>query len=668
MFTTTTPKMSSPTSSDTFEPEASVLSDNTYRNNLQKMECIRTTLTKRSDSNAPKLNLPQMVVIGDQSAGKSAVMSTLTGVPFPSESGITTKCPAVVHTKHDPSCSDIKFTLENAKRDLEPHTFETLPDAILARQRELLATTDSKVIDTPIVIHAVGCMCNDLTLVDLPGIISNGSDEEKEGILTMIRTYITPVESLILVVTEAKQDEEGAFAIQLAREVDPDETRTLRILTKYDNFDTAENRVRANGWVCNAANTAHYAPHAVICRIGGKQYDEADEARLLAEQQLPKACSGVPSLRTRLSELLCKLIDTNLPRLQKQICHVRSTAMARLHEIGTTPPDNSAILARVLATLRRKNNGFRTHLEVKCTPSLNAYREAIHQTKGFLTAELVDEHHQHNAFHCPFFQGEMTFNTLLQLVRDEWLPLADTLHGEIANVLDTVFDIPTLPNVSQKLKDCVKTSWHGARQQMLCDLQYALRTEINKEELFKTMNHYLTARYNENLLLPEEVQEEICQAITLSTLGTPTQNTCTRIDIETPILVQSHESAHTSLVRVNLQQVQERVQEIMQTKLQEYVDEQANASLEAQHKTRVLCAAKANWSAAHKTVTDSALDVVRRTVFDAVEAWLSALHNDETVLRNIKEDAGITREREQCNDTIHDMDECEAVLREDAQL
>lgn len=653
-----------PPDSDTFEPEAGV--DNTYRDNLQKMERIRTTLAARASDagNAPKLNLPQMVVIGDQSAGKSALMSELTGVPFPSESGITTKCPAVVNTKYNVGCTEIAFELENANGDFTTHTSETLPKAILARQQGLLG--GSKVVATPIVIHGEGCMCNDLTLVDLPGIISNGNEQEKEDILTMIRTYIEPPQSLILVVTEAKQDEEGARAIELAREVDPDGERTLRILTKYDNFDTDESHARANEWVCNTANAAHHAPHAVICRIGGKQYNQADEARILAADGLPKEYSGVESLRTRLSVLLCKLIDTNLPDLQKQICHVRKTAETRLHEIGTSPPDKSAILARVLATLRRKNNEYHTFLEVGCTPALNTYKEAIHQTEGFLTAELVDEHHHHNAFHCPFFQGETTFNTLLQLVRDEWLPLADTLHGEIATVLDTVFDIEALPDVSQKLIKCIANHWHSARQQMLSDLHDALHAEINKEAEFKTMNHYLTAKYKEKLVLPEEVQEKICEAITLSTLGTPPQNTFTGIDIET-LSPPSHESAHTSLVRVNLQQVHERVQEIMKTKFEEYAEKYASASLEEQHKTRVLAAAKANWSAAHKTVTDSALDAVRRTVLDAVEKWLTTLNNDAMVHEHIKEDAGITREREQCTCTIHDMEKCEAILRGDEE-
>ena len=47
-----------------------------------------------------KLDLPQIVVIGDQSSGKSSLLSSLFDIPFPENTGTTTRCPIIVYTKN----------------------------------------------------------------------------------------------------------------------------------------------------------------------------------------------------------------------------------------------------------------------------------------------------------------------------------------------------------------------------------------------------------------------------------------------------------------------------------------------------------------------------------------------------------------------------------------
>jgi hypothetical protein len=44
------------------------------------------------------VQLPELVLIGDQSASKSSLMSALTEVQLPNDQGICTKCPANIKT------------------------------------------------------------------------------------------------------------------------------------------------------------------------------------------------------------------------------------------------------------------------------------------------------------------------------------------------------------------------------------------------------------------------------------------------------------------------------------------------------------------------------------------------------------------------------------------
>ena len=46
------------------------------------------------------INLPQLVVSGDQSTGKSSVLEGLTGLPFPRQDGLCTRFPTEIILEH----------------------------------------------------------------------------------------------------------------------------------------------------------------------------------------------------------------------------------------------------------------------------------------------------------------------------------------------------------------------------------------------------------------------------------------------------------------------------------------------------------------------------------------------------------------------------------------
>jgi len=43
-------------------------------------------------------------------------------------------------------------------------------------------------------------------------------------------------------------------AIELARDADPSESRTMRVLTKFDTFDSEDAKERARQLVCHGSN------------------------------------------------------------------------------------------------------------------------------------------------------------------------------------------------------------------------------------------------------------------------------------------------------------------------------------------------------------------------------------------------------------------------------
>ena len=67
---------------------------NAYIRNLQTLQHIRNVCEG-------DLNLQQICVVGDQSSGKSSLLSFMTGIAFPVKSGICTKAPIVIECRND---------------------------------------------------------------------------------------------------------------------------------------------------------------------------------------------------------------------------------------------------------------------------------------------------------------------------------------------------------------------------------------------------------------------------------------------------------------------------------------------------------------------------------------------------------------------------------------
>lgn len=612
-----------------------------YRELLGSIENVR----KKLGSSAIKLNLPQKVVIGDQSSGKSSLLTELTGIPFPTNSGMTTKCPIIVHTEHDNSLEEPKYVIKN---DGEVHEIveEELSDKILEIQEDILGT--SKVINMPITIFAVGKKFEDLVLVDLPGIISNGPGQEE--VIDMIEKYIKPKQSLILVITEAKQDHETAKALELAMKYDPDKERTLRILTKYDMFDTAENKERARNLVLTIDDLS---PHAIICRPSGESYSLKKEEKELSDAKLPKERAGIQSLKARLPKLLCNLIKTNLPGLKTQIKNNLKETTEKLKEIGEQEPDNTRILFQVQSRLTKNVD----KVSILLTESMTTFREQIHKTSTEITKELIEEHYHPDAFQCIFFQGDRTFNALLDEIIKWWKPIVDDLYKKVEGILKDLFDILHIQGISKNSLKCINNSWIDYRQTLLDNLKKQLDDELSKETRFKTMNHYLTSKYQEKLLLPDELLEEIISSITLSTvcnLDHPTKKKKYASDYDSDSNYEVHD----------LEIVKDNIKELITTTIENNAEKFNREPIEEQHKRRVLAAVRANWSVSHKNLIDNILVANQNIIINMTKRWVKrTLIEDDTINKNTCEDPRIKTTRKEYNKIIETMRTCIQILQ-----
>jgi interferon-induced GTP-binding protein Mx len=117
----------------------------------------------------------QICVMGDQSSGKSSVLESLSGIPFPRGSGLVTRCPIRLSMKrtaagtpwaaHAHTSTNPRETLQAGTPAELTAVMERLTDALTKGKGGGHFSTDS------INVKVTAPDVPDLTVVDLPGII-----------------------------------------------------------------------------------------------------------------------------------------------------------------------------------------------------------------------------------------------------------------------------------------------------------------------------------------------------------------------------------------------------------------------------------------------------------------------------------------------------------------
>uniref|UniRef100_A0A8C4F5J1 Interferon-induced GTP-binding protein Mx n=1 Tax=Dicentrarchus labrax TaxID=13489 RepID=A0A8C4F5J1_DICLA len=186
---------------------------------------------------ACNLDLPQIAVVGGQSAGKSSVLENFVGRDFlPRGSGIVTRRPLVLQLISATAewaeflhCKGKKFTdFDEVRQEIEAET-----DRVTGANKGISPVPINLRVYSPHVLN--------LTLIDLPGItkvpVGDQPVDIEQQIREMIMQFITRESCLILAVTPANTDLANSDALKLAKDVDPQGLRTIGVITKLDLMD-----------------------------------------------------------------------------------------------------------------------------------------------------------------------------------------------------------------------------------------------------------------------------------------------------------------------------------------------------------------------------------------------------------------------------------------------
>ncbi|KAI8458831.1 dynamin-3 [Phakopsora pachyrhizi] len=320
------------------------------------------------------VDLPQIVVVGSQSSGKSSVLETIVGRDFlPRGSGIVTRRPLVLQLINQPSPSSSSSSSSSSPS--EYGEFLHLPNRRFIDFAEIKTEIESETMRvagvnkgisrSPIHLKIHSDRVLNLTLVDLPGLTKipvgdQPSDIERQ-IRSLVSEFISRPNSVILAVSPANVDLANSESLKLSRSFDPQGKRTIGVLTKLDLMDFGTNALdiltgRVYPLKLGFIGTVNRSQHDINTNLSLQKSLEKEEEFFHshpAYKNIAQRC-GTKFLAKTLNQVLMSHIRDKLPDMKARLNTLIGQTQQELSAYGdyctSTNPKERGLLVLKLMT------------------------------------------------------------------------------------------------------------------------------------------------------------------------------------------------------------------------------------------------------------------------------------------------------------------------------
>ncbi|KAI1770015.1 P-loop containing nucleoside triphosphate hydrolase protein [Hypoxylon cercidicola] len=337
----------------------------------------------RSHGVSHYVDLPQIIVCGSQSSGKSSTLESISGIAFPTAEGLCTRFatelilrrgdkPEIkVHIQPSVNRSNeerarLSAFAGNAKdQDDFPRVVEAAKEAM-----GLTGSEGAKIFSTDVLrIESTSPSAPNLTLVDLPGLFGasdkNQSDDDAALVQDLVVSYMRQRRSIILAVVAADNPFANQPVTKFARDIDPSGSRTLGLITKPDKIYEGSDSERYYVELAQNLNVNLTLGWHVLRNRSHTTANDTTEERDEREAEffansawsaLDLSQLGVESLRARLRKILWKQIQTELPGVKAEVqsgikdCR---TKLAQLGKARSTTREKHTYLQRISSHLSK---------------------------------------------------------------------------------------------------------------------------------------------------------------------------------------------------------------------------------------------------------------------------------------------------------------------------
>ncbi|KAB8247632.1 P-loop containing nucleoside triphosphate hydrolase protein [Aspergillus flavus] len=371
----------------------------------EHLELLDSVDTLRSQGISHYISLPQIIVCGDQSSGKSSVLEAISGVSFPVKSNLCTRFPTELVLRKS-SHIGVKVSIvphrsrSHVEQDAlsrfheELESFEGLPTLIENAKAAMGIFTHGKAFSNDLLrVEVSGPDRPHLTIVDLPGLIHSETKLQSAAdvalVQDVVQSYMKEPRSIILAVVSAKNDFANQIVLRLAREADSFGHRTLGVITKPDTLvEGSESEHQFVSLAKNQEVTFRLGWHVLKnmdtekgnYNLSVRGQEEAEFFSRGIWEDLPRSHVGIDTLRRRLSKLLLGQIATELPSLIDEIQSKMDLCVKGLEKLG----EPRATLKEQRSYLLHISQCFQTLVRSGLDGSYNSsFFESAHSENGY---------------------------------------------------------------------------------------------------------------------------------------------------------------------------------------------------------------------------------------------------------------------------------------------
>jgi hypothetical protein len=270
---------------------------------------------------------PRVVMCGDQSVGKTSVIESIIGADISvKDQAMATRRPlllTLINIQHG--------ALYAQFRDGEKmYDLKDVRERIEAENN----VTEGDISTSPIELTIYATHVFDTILIDLPGFIMAPERHQDrnlpEQIQSMNLSYLNDKTNILAVVNSATADPATSMALREAYRADPDQERSLGVITKIDLC--SKNATNSGGllrMLRNETLALGLGRIGIRCRTHEEQKNNIDFETVIEREQEwiessgfnkdPNIRLGVPLLRRVLSETLIERISKELPSIIRRL-------------------------------------------------------------------------------------------------------------------------------------------------------------------------------------------------------------------------------------------------------------------------------------------------------------------------------------------------------------
>ncbi|KAJ5940454.1 hypothetical protein N7516_000622 [Penicillium verrucosum] len=323
------------------------------------------------------VSLPQLVVVGDQSSGKSSLLEGLTGLSFPVASELCTRFATQIVLRRAPAQEgEARITIipgPTSRLD------ETLNQRLLGFERRLAAVDFGCREFEDIFNEAATCMGIELSgpdhrhlsVVDVPGLFHNPTkfqtEEDRAIIRKLIEDYMTDKRTIILAVMDARNNLANQEVFSMARAADSAGKRTVGIITKCDALQAgdeagvlriAKNEVErlTHGWFAVRNRSTQELNEGVTIE-GRHERERRFFSTTPPWTELKRDRVGINALKSFLGHLLYDHIRSEFPAVVADIERLSLETQKELEILGPsrqTPAEQRRFLTRISSTYQNE--------------------------------------------------------------------------------------------------------------------------------------------------------------------------------------------------------------------------------------------------------------------------------------------------------------------------